>query len=456
MTQGDSSDHRPRVAIIGAGFGGLSAAKALRHAPFDVTVIDGHNYHLFQPLLYQVATAALSPSDIASPTRSMLRDQKNTTVVLGQVSHIDLERKQVVAEEIRIDYDHLIVASGAQQSYFGHDEWAAYAPGLKSIDDATYLRRRILLAFEKAETEPNPVERRHLLNFVIVGGGATGVEMAGAIAELAKRALARDFRSIDPRSTRIFLVEAGPRLLPAFDPSLSEAARHSLKQLGVEVRLGTAVTGCDRQGVSLGGERIEALTVMWAAGVKASPAGDWLGAQTDHHGRVKVGADLSVPGQPDIFVIGDTALALDQNGKPFPGLAAVAKQQGKYVADLLLARTRGNSALPFHYRDYGMLATIGRGRAVAQIGEFKLRGFPAWLLWSLVHIYFLIGFRNRFFVAASWLWSYLTFRRGSRLITGISGSGIETFSLAPAHASPAPEGCPDRVKKSGEQDKKVV
>lgn len=427
MNQRPSNNYRPRVVIIGAGFGGLSAAKALRHAPFEVMVIDRNNYHLFQPLLYQVATAALSPSDIASPTRTILRYQKNATVVLGQVSHIDRERKQIVADEARIEFDHLIIATGVQQSYFGHEQWAAYAPALKSIDDATYLRARVLLAFEKAETEPSALERRRLLNFVIVGGGATGVEMAGAIAELAKRALAKDFRTIDPRSAHIILVEAGSRVLPAFDRSLSEAAKHSLKNLGVEVRLGAAVTHCDSQGVSLADERIEARTVIWAAGVRASPAGDWLGVQTDHAGRVKVAADLSVDGQPDIFVIGDTALAFDENGNHLPGLAPVAKQQGKYVADLLMARARGNSAPGFHYRDYGALATIGRKCAVAQIGRIKLTGLPAWMLWSLVHIYFLIGFRKRLFVAASWLWSYLTFQRGARLITGLPWSRIETM-----------------------------
>jgi NADH:quinone reductase (non-electrogenic) len=425
MTHSSSGARRPRVVILGAGFAGLSATKALRHAPFDIIVIDRHNYHLFQPLLYQVATAGLSPADIASPIRGILRDQKNATVILARVSHIDLERSEVGAEGLRIDFDHLIVATGAQHAYFGHQDWATYAPGLKTIDDATYLRRRILLAFEKAETEPVAAERRRLLNFVVVGGGPTGVEMAGAIAELAKRALAMDFRSIDPRCARIILVEAGPRLLPPFDPSLSEAARHSLEQLGVEVRLGAAVTDCDCQGVSLGGERIEARTVMWAAGVMASPAGDWLGAQTDRAGRVKVVADLSLPGHPDVFVIGDTALALDEHGKPLPGVAPVAKQQGKYVADLLMARARGDEMPPFRYRDFGAMATIGRKRAVAQIGRFKLSGFVAWVLWSVAHIYFLIGFRNRLAVATNWAWNYLTFQRGTRLITGISGSRAE-------------------------------
>jgi NADH:ubiquinone reductase (H+-translocating) len=416
---------RPRVVIIGAGFAGLSAAKALRGTLFDVIVIDRHNYHLFQPLLYQVATAGLSPGDIASPIRGILRDQKNASVILARVSHVDLQLQEVAAEDLRIDFDYLVVATGAQHAYFGHPQWAAYAPGLKTIDDATYLRRKILLAFEKAETEPDPVERRRLLNFVVVGGGATGVEMAGAIAELAKRALAMDFRSIDPRCARIILLEAGPRLLPAFDPALSEAARRSLQQLGVEVRLGAAVTDCDCQGVSLGGERIEARTIMWAAGVMASPAGDWLGAQTDRAGRVKVAADLSLPGHPNVFVIGDTALALREDGKPLPGVAPVAKQQGQYVADLLVARAQGNAMPPFRYRDFGAMATIGRKRAVAQIGGFKLSGLFAWVLWSVAHIYFLIGFRNRLAVATSWAWNYLTFQRGTRLITGISGSRME-------------------------------
>jgi NADH dehydrogenase len=425
MTHSSSGTRRPRVVILGAGFAGLSAAKALRHVPFDIIVIDRHNYHLFQPLLYQVATAGLSPADIASPIRGILRDQKNATVILAGVSHIDLERNEVGAEGLRIDFDHLIVATGAQHAYFGHQDWATYAPGLKTIDDATYLRRRILLAFEKAETEPVAAERRRLLNFVVVGGGPTGVEMAGAIAELAKRALAMDFRSIDPRCARIILVEAGPRLLPSFDPSLSEAARHSLEQLGVEVRLGAAVTDCNCQGVSLGDERIEARTVMWAAGVMASPAGDWLGAQTDRAGRVKVAADLSLPGHPDVFVVGDTALALGDDGKPLPGVAPVAKQQGKYVADLLMARARGNEMPPFRYRDFGAMATIGRKRAVVQIGRLKISGFLAWVLWSVAHIYFLIGFRNRLAVATNWAWNYLTFQRGTRLITGISGSRME-------------------------------
>jgi NADH dehydrogenase len=418
-----------RVVIVGAGFGGLSAAKALAGQPFDVTVIDQHNYHLFQPLLYQVATAGLSPADIASPIRAILAPAQNVNVVLGKVSGVDTQRREVIAEGRRVPFDYLILATGAQHAYFGHADWAAFAPGLKTIDDATYIRRRILLAFEKAETEPDPAERRRLLNFIIVGGGATGVEMAGAIAELANRALAKDFRSIDPRSARIILAEAAPRLLTPFEPSLSEAAKQSLEQLGVQVRLGAAVTALDQGGVSIGAERIESRTVVWAAGVMASPAALWLGAEQDRAGRVKVSADLSVPGHPDIFVIGDTATALGADGKPLPGVAPVAKQQGQYVADLLIARQNGKAAAPFRYRDFGSLAAIGRKRAIVQMGRFKLKGFIAWLLWSVAHIYFLIGFRNRFVVATNWLWNYVTFQRGTRLITGMSGSRMEDMPM---------------------------
>jgi NADH:quinone reductase (non-electrogenic) len=424
MTPATATPRRPRVVVIGAGFGGLSAAKRLARAPFDVTILDQHNYHLFQPLLYQVATAGLSPGDIASPIRGILRDQRNANVILAKVSGIDVARREVVAEGRRIPFDYLIVATGAEHTYFGHD-WASHAPGLKTIDDATYLRRRILLAFERAETEPDPDERKRLLNFVVVGGGPTGVEMAGAIAELAKRALAADFRSIDPRSARIILVEAAPRLLTPFEPPLSEKARRSLEQLGVEVRLGAGVTDCDCASVSIGNERIETRTIIWAAGVKASPAAEWLGAASDRAGRVKVEPDLSVPGQPDIFVIGDAAAAVDANGNPLPGVAPVAKQQGQYVAKLLIARAGGTTLPPFRYRDFGSLATIGRKRAVAQLAGFRVTGFAAWLLWSLAHIYFLIGFRNRLAVALHWLWNYITFQRGTRLITGISGSRIE-------------------------------
>jgi len=422
------TSRKPRVVIVGAGFGGLSAAKALAGTAFDVTLIDRHNYHLFQPLLYQVATAGLSPADIAAPIRGILGGQKNITVVLAAVSGVDTVRSEIIAEGRRIPFDFLVLATGAQHAYFGHDDWASYAPGLKTIDDATYLRRRILLAFERAESEPDPAERHRLLTLVIVGGGPTGVEMAGAIAELANRALASDFHNIDPRSARVILVEAGPRLLAPFDPSLSVRALRSLQQLGVEVRVGAAVTGCSCTAVFLGDERIETRTIMWAAGVMASPAGAWLGVDTDRAGRVRVGGDLSVPDHPNIFVIGDTALAVGSDGKPLPGVAPVAKKQGKYVADVLRARMKGHAAEPFRYRDFGSMATIGRKSAVAELGWIKLSGFFAWLLWSLAHIYFLIGFRSRFSVALNWGWNYITFQRGSRLITGISGSHIEDMS----------------------------
>ena len=427
----NSAAQPARVVVVGAGFGGLTVAKSLAGTAFDVTVVDKHNYHLFQPLLYQVATAGLSPADIASPIRGILRGTRNVTVVLAKVSAVDTVNKAGVAEGRRIGFDYLVIATGAEHAYFGND-WASYAPGLKTIDDATYLRRRILLAFERAEAETDPDERRRLLNFVVVGGGPTGVEMAGAIAELAKRALAMDFRSIDLRSTRIVLIEAGSRLLAPFDPSLSDAAQRSLEQLSVEVRLGVGVTECDCGGVSLGAERIEARTIVWAAGVKASPAAEWLGVPSDRAGRVIVNADLSVPGHPDIFVIGDAAHAIGQDGNLLPGVAPVAKQQGQYVAKLLLARARGENSPPFRYRDFGSLATIGRKRAVVQLGKLKLHGFIAWVLWSMAHIYFLIGFRNRLIVAMNWMWNYLTFQRGTRLITGLSGSRLPDATDADA------------------------
>ena len=412
-----------RVVIVGGGFGGLSAAKRLAHAPFEITLIDRTNHHLFQPLLYQVATAGLSPADIASPIRRILRDQKNVKVILAEVSGVDSVRKEVIADGRRIAYDTLIVATGARHAYFGNNGWAAFAPGLKTIDDATYLRRRILLAFEKAEAEDDIEERRKLLTFAVIGGGPTGVEMAGAIAELARRALATDFRSIDSRCARIILIEAADRVLTPFHPSLSEAARKSLEMLGVEVRLGVPVSECSDEGLRLGDEFIETRTIIWAAGVMASPAGRWLGAEIDRAGRVKVNDDLSVPGHPDVFVIGDTA-AVMQDGSLLPGVAPVAKQQGKYVARLLVARSRGKDTGAFRYRDFGILATIGRKRAVAQFGKLRISGFLAWLLWSVAHIYFLIGFRNRSIVALNWAWSYITFERGSRLITGLLGADM--------------------------------
>ena len=422
---------RPNVVIIGAGFAGLSAAKGLAASPFDVTIIDRHNYHLFQPLLYQVATAGLSPADIAYPIRSILRHQKNTNVILANVSGVDLVAREILAEDRRIPYDILIIATGARHAYFGRDDWAPHAPGLKRIDDATYVRQRILVAFEKAEAEPDAIRRRALLNFVVVGGGPTGVEMAGAIAELARKALAADFRTIDPRDARVILVQSAPRLLVPFDPMLSENARQSLLKLNVEVRLDRPVTMCDAKGVSIGGERIEAATIIWAAGVMASPAGIWLGVETDNAGRVKVQPDLSIPGLPDIFVAGDTAYCADGKGKPLPGVASVAKQQGEYIARLLIKRVRGQDLPGFRYSDLGMMATIGRKRAVVQVGPLRLTGFVAWLVWCVAHIYFLIGFRNCLSVAMNWLWSYLTFQRGTRLITGLSGSRMEDMAEPP-------------------------
>jgi NADH dehydrogenase len=418
MLEAAITHRRPRVVIVGAGFAGLSAALGLADTAFDVTLIDRHNYHLFQPLLYQVATCGLSPADIASPIRSIVRDQKNTSVVLDRVTAVDTARQEVVTAARRIPFDYLVLATGARHAYFGHDDWEAHAQGIKKIDDATALRRKILLAFERAETEADAAERRRLLNFVIVGGGPTGVEMAGAIAELSRKALAADFRSIDPRLARIVLVEAGPRLLAGFDPRLSQKARLSLEMLGVEVMLGIGVTGCDADGVALGAERIESRTVIWAAGVQASPAGKWLNVERDRIGRAIVAPDLSVPGHPHIFIIGDTAHVALGDGKALPGVAPVAKQQGQYVAALMKARLRGGDLPPFRYRDRGSMATIGRKRAVVQIGRLRLSGIAAWVLWSVAHIYFLIGFRNRIVVAMNWAWNYLTFQRGTRLITG--------------------------------------
>ncbi|MBX3498332.1 MAG: NAD(P)/FAD-dependent oxidoreductase [Alphaproteobacteria bacterium] len=411
---------RPRIVIVGAGFGGLAAAKALSGADADVTLVDRRNYHLFQPLLYQVATAGLSPAQIATPIRAIVADAANVRVVMGRATGVDTARRLVRLEERELPYDYLVLATGARHSYFGRDEWEQFAPGLKKIDDATEIRRRILTAFEQAETEADPEKRRRLLNFVVIGAGPTGVEMAGAIAELARRALARDFRTIDPRQARIVLVEAGPSVLAAFPEKLSAWAARALGKLGVEVMLGMPVTACDAEGVVVGDERIPAATIMWAAGVAASPAAKWLAAEADRAGRLKVLSDLSVPGHPEIFAIGDTALSCDAGGKPYPGLAPVAKQQGEYIARLLRARLAGRTpAGPFRYRDSGTMATIGRGAAIAKFSErLQLTGFVAWVLWGLVHIFFLIGFRNRFTVLADWMWSYVTFQSGARLITG--------------------------------------
>ncbi|MBL8839048.1 MAG: NAD(P)/FAD-dependent oxidoreductase [Alphaproteobacteria bacterium] len=409
---------RPRVVIVGAGFGGLAAAKALAKSPVDVVVVDRRNYHLFQPLLYQVATAGLSPAEIASPIRGILRDQANARVLMARVEGVDTAARAVVAGTYRIAYDYLILATGARHAYFGRDEWERFAPGLKKIEDATAIRRHILTAFERAEVAEDAAERRRLLNFVIVGGGPTGVEMAGAIAELAKRALARDFRVIDPRQTRVILVEAGPRLLATFPEDLSAKAKAALERLGVEVMLGNAVTACDEGGVVVAGERIEARTVIWGAGVAASSAAKWIGAEKDRAGRIKVAPDLSVPGHPEIFAIGDTAASTGADGKPVPGVAPAAKQMGAYVGGVIAARVRGTTPPgAFRYRNYGNLATIGRKAAVADFGWIRLSGLPAWLLWGAAHVYFLIGFRNRIAVVLNWLWAYFRFNGGVRLIT---------------------------------------
>jgi NADH dehydrogenase len=409
---------RPRVVIVGAGFGGLTAAKTLGRRPVDVTLIDRQNYHLFQPLLYQVATAGLSPADIAAPIRAIVGSYPNVTVLLGRVGAVDLAEKMVQLVDRRVPYDYLILATGGRHAYFGHDEWEPFAPGLKRIEDATEMRRRILLAFERAEGEPDADERRRLMTLVIVGGGPTGVELAGAIAELAKRALAKDFRNIDPRTARIVLVEAGPRVLATFPEALSDSAKRQLERLGVEVLVRTPVQTVDADGVIAAGARIESRTVLWGAGVAASPAGKWIGAKVDRAGRIIVKPDLSVPQAPDIFAIGDTALAVDDEGEPLPGVAPVAKQQGHYVAKIILARVAGRETIrPFRYRNYGNLATIGRKAAVVDFGWLRLRGLIAWLVWTFAHIYFLIGFRNRFMVALDWLWAYFTYQRGSRLIT---------------------------------------
>ena len=410
---------RPRIVIVGAGFGGLSAAHGLGGAEADVTVIDRRNYHLFQPLLYQVATAGLSPAQIASPIRAILSRARNEHVVLGRVTGVDKQRRIVRLDDREIPYDQLVIATGAQHSYFGHDDWERVAPGLKKIDDATDIRRRILTAFELAEQATDAETRARCLTFVVIGAGPTGVEMAGAIAELAHVALRHDFRTINPRDARIVLVEAGARVLPAFPEKLSQSALRSLERLHVEVRLGNPVSQCDEQGVVIGEQRLEAGTLIWAAGVKASSAGSWLGVEQDRVGRVNVGPDLTLPGHPEIFVIGDTALALDDKGRPLPGLAPVAKQQGAYVARALRAGLEGKPPPPaFRYRDYGTLATIGRRAAVADFGWIRIDGTLAWLLWGLVHVSFLIGFRNRLIVMLDWIWSYVTFQSGARLITG--------------------------------------
>ncbi len=411
-------ERRANVVIVGAGFGGLEAAKALRRVPADITIIDRQNHHCFQPLLYQVATAALSPADIAWPIRHILRTQRNATVLMEEVTGVDAPKKVVRTGYGELPFDYLVIATGSMHSYFGHDEWAAFAPGLKRIEDATRIRRHLLMAFERAEVTSDRAEQGRLLTFVIVGAGATGVELAGAVAEVARQTLAKDFRRIDPRTARIVLVEAGPCPLPAFPPEQSAYARAALEKAGVEIKIETRVTSCDARGVDTDKGRIDAETVIWAAGVMASPAARWLNAEADRAGRVKVNADLSVPGHPDIYVIGDTAALPPGDGKPVPAMAPAAKQMGKHVARLIARRIAGQRAAePFRYMNVGEIATIGRSAAVYNYGRLRLYGFIGWLFWGAIHIYFLIGLRHRFIVAFIWLWDYLTFQRGARVIT---------------------------------------
>lgn len=416
----------PRVVIIGAGFGGLNAARALAKAPVKITLIDRRNYHTFQPLLYQVATAGLSPGEIAAPVRSIFRGHKNIEVLMAEVTGFDLDRRTVHADDVEIPYDYLIVAAGASHAYFGHDDWEPFAPGLKTIEDAIEIRRRVLLAFELAERQASTGETANPLNFVVVGGGPTGVELAGTLAEIARHALSHEFRSIDPARTHILLLEGGPRILAAYAEDLSWSAQEQLKRLGVEVRTSTVVTRIEAGAVYLGDTRIPATVILWAAGVAASDLGEKLGAPVDRAGRVLVQPDLSLPGHPDVFVVGDLASLKDERGNMLPGVAPVAIQEGQFVAKLIRKETGNREArsvavgsrAPFHYWDKGSLATIGRAAAVAEFGKIHISGFVAWLSWLFVHIFFLIGFRNRLLVFIQWAWSYFTYERGARLITG--------------------------------------
>lgn len=419
---------RHRVVIIGGGFGGLSAARRLKNVSVDVTLIDRYNYHLFQPLLYQVATGALSPANVASPLRNILKKQKNARVLLAEAIGIDPANRRVILSDGVLDYDTLILATGSSHQYFGHDEWEQFAPGLKNIDDATHMRRRILLAFETAEREPDPATIRALLTFVIVGGGPTGAELAGALAEIANDTLRRDFRKIDPSRAQIILVEAADRVLPAYPPRLSAAARAMLEELGVTVRVGGMVTNVGPHGVTIReGDRTETIatrTVLWAAGVLASPLGRALaeatGVQVDKSGRVIVEPDCTIPGHPEIFVIGDLANFSHQTGKPLPGVAQPAIQQGRYVARVIEKRLRGEKSPSFHYWDKGNLAVIGRGDAVADLNRVGLAGFPAWLIWIFVHLLNIVEFQNKLLVFIQWGWFYFTYDRSARLIAGPS------------------------------------
>lgn len=412
------ADDRLHIVVVGAGFGGLQAARKLVKLPVKITVIDRKNHHTFQPLLYQVATAGISPGEIAAPIRWILRGRKNVEILLGEVVGFDLERRLVKLSDVEISYDYLIVAAGARHSYFGHDEWAPLAPGLKTIEDALEIRRRILLAFELAERATLAGEPEPPLNFVIVGAGPTGVELAGTLAEIARQVLRDEFASIDPRRTRIILLEGGPRILPAYAPDMSASAVRQLEKLGVEVRASALVTNIEPGAVYVGGERISAAVVLWAAGVQASSLGKKLGAQVDRAGRVPVAPDLTLPGHPEVFVIGDLATLKDGNGNLLPGVAPVAMQEGRSVAKTIARDLKQEPRKDFHYFDKGSLATIGRAAAVAQIRKLHISGYLAWLSWLFVHIFFLIGFRNRIIVMIQWAWSYVTYERGARLITG--------------------------------------
>ncbi|HEY2347209.1 MAG TPA: NAD(P)/FAD-dependent oxidoreductase [Xanthomonadaceae bacterium] len=409
---------RPHVLILGGGFGGLWATRALASAPVRITLVDRTNHHLFQPLLYQVATAGLSAPDIAAPLRHILRRQRNVTVLLGEAQAIDVAARRVAIGDRAIGYDFLVVATGATHAYFGHDDWAAHAPGLKTLDDALAIRRRVLSAFESAEGEDDPVARAAWLNFVVIGAGPTGVELAGTLAEIARHTLPREFRRCDPRQARIHLVEAGPRVLAAMPESLSASARRQLEKLGVEVRTGQAVTAIDALGIVLGDQRLDSRSVLWAAGVAASPLGALLGVPLDRAGRVMVQPDLTIADHPQVFVVGDLAHVVQADGRPVPGIAPAAKQMGAHVADAIRARLRGASCKPFRYRDYGNLATIGRMAAVVDMGRVKFSGFLAWWFWLAAHIFFLIGFRNRMVVLIDWAWAYWSYQRSARIIVG--------------------------------------
>ena len=406
-----------RILIIGGGFAGLNAAQGLGGvAGAEVTLVDRTNHHLFQPLLYQVAMAGLSPADIAAPIRSMLSRFRNIRVLQGEIRSLDLERKVAAADFGELPFDYLILACGARHSYFGHDEWEVHAPGLKTLEQATEIRRRVLSAYEEAERNPSPEDRKRLLTFVVVGGGPTGVELAGAIGEMSRFTLARDFRQIDSKLARVILVEAGPRILPTFSEQQAARATRDLEHLGVQVWTQSAVTNINADGVEIGNERIRAATVLWAAGVKASPLGSAAGLAVDRQGRVLVEPDLSVKGHKNVFVAGDLACFTHQTGKPLPGTAPVAMQQGRYLARTIRGELAGRPRKPFHFVDKGQMATIGRSRAIVEIGRWKVAGFPAWLLWLVVHIYYLTGFKNRLLVVLQWAWSYFSFRRGARLI----------------------------------------